>query len=643
MSSFVRRYGIIKKAISPFLFISLSIALCAGAYEVKGEELSYRDHLIQLAHQKQLHQDPYWWILLHYKDTLFGIKSLIDDPRFFLSDEGKHNPKAELEATLRAFFKDEESSASSAICRFIARYEWLKDQLAIDESKLPAGECLKFKETMNLIKPRSATLIFPAAYMNNPASMFGHTLLNIDTPSNSKLLSHAVNYSAFTQESNGLVFAVKGIGGFYKGYFSILPYYEKVQQYSDISHRDIWEYRLNLSEEEVKKMVMHIWELQEIYSYYYFFGENCSYNLLFLLDAARPTLRMTDQFRLWVIPIDTVKALYKAGLVESVQYRPSKVTKIRYMASGLNSQNRKTAKNIADDAMDPAVLLEQQGSREDKIRVLDLAVEYLQYSYVKKKFSRDDYTPLFLNILKERSTLGKPDGFNYAPPVPSSPEKGHGSNRLAVGYGYGEDKFFQEIRLRPAYHDLMDDDTGYTPGSQIQFCDIALRYYFSDRKFELEAFDLIDIISLSERDSFFKPFSWKAKTGLMQKRRGDGDNHLIYYLNTGGGIAYRNRFLGLYYGMIETDLNFAGSFDTNHALGAGASLGLEKKITDFWKMHLHGKALYYALGDEHKTYELSLAQNLTVSSAHAFTAKVSRKKTFGFYETEAALMWNIYF
>jgi hypothetical protein len=95
--------------------------------------------------------------------------------------------------------------------------------------------------------------------------------------------------------------------------------------------------------------------------------------------------------------------------------------------------------------------------------------------------------------------------------------------------------------------------------------------------------------------------------------------------------------------MIESDLNFGGSLESNHALGGGASLGLQKKITGFWNLHLYGKALYYPLGDEHKTYELSLAQNLALSPAHAFTLELSRTKTFGFYETEAAFMWNIYF
>jgi hypothetical protein len=309
----------------------------------------------------------------------------------------------------------------------------------------------------------------------------------------------------------------------------------------------------------------------------------------------------------------------------------------------MTSQSRKMAATIAEQGLDPDRGLNRQGSQEDTIKVLDLAVEYLQYRYGKKKIPRDDYTSLFLNILKARSRLGRPDGFEYTVPPPISPERGHNSNRVSLGLGYGEDGSFQEIRLRPAYHDLMDDDAGYTPGSQIQFCDTRMRYYFSGRKFDLEALHLIDIISLSERDSFFKPFSWKAQTGLIQKRRDDRDNHLVYYLSTGGGFAYRNRLLGLYYGMIESDLNVAGSFESNHALGGGASIGLHKHITGFWKAHLRGKALYYPAGDEHKTYELSLAQSLSLSPAHALTVELSRTKTFGVYETEAAFMWNLYF
>lgn len=79
--------------------------------------------------------------------------------------------------------------------------------------------------------------------------------------------------------------------------------------------RDIWEYRLNLNKEEVRNLMRHLWELQEIYSYYYFFNENCSYNLLFLLDVARPGNQLVQQFNHWVIPIDTIKAIRSLPLI----------------------------------------------------------------------------------------------------------------------------------------------------------------------------------------------------------------------------------------------------------------------------------------------------------------------------------------
>ncbi|NIQ11966.1 MAG: DUF4105 domain-containing protein, partial [candidate division Zixibacteria bacterium] len=57
------------------------------------------------------------------------------------------------------------------------------------------------------------------------------TLISINGENESKLLSHALNYSAFTEEKNGVAFAFKGIFGLYNGYYSVLPYYAKLKQY----------------------------------------------------------------------------------------------------------------------------------------------------------------------------------------------------------------------------------------------------------------------------------------------------------------------------------------------------------------------------------------------------------------------------
>ena len=632
----------LRQSISLLLFFAVFFC-AAGVNHVLGADTAYVNYLLNEAAQKKLHNERYWHILLHYKKTLRGAESVIDDPRFFLAQDGKYNPQAELEATLRAFFNPPDDPANPPLCRFIARYRWLREQLGFDEAKLPIASCRKFEKTMEVIRPKAATLIFPAAYMNNPASMFGHTFINIETENRSKLLSHAVNYSAFTNETNGLVFALKGLSGFYKGYFSILPYYEKVQEYSDINQRDIWEYRLNFIEAEVNRMVMHIWELQGIYSYYYFFDENCSYHILFLLEAARPSLHLTDRPNQWVIPIDTVRSLQDAGVIESAEYRPSRATKIRYNASSLNRPQQAAAIGLSRGAIDPESILRQDIPEREKKGMLDLAAEYLQYSYVKKDIVKDRYTALFLRLLKARSTLGNKAALPPEPPAPADPMQGHNSNRLALGFGVKKGTWFEEIRLRPAYHTLLDYDAGYERGAQIQFMNAALRYYSAKNDVQLKSLDVIDIISLSPRDLLFKPLSWKVKTGFRQQLLQDGDDHLVYQLNTGGGFAYTSKSIGLYYAMVEGDVNLSGSFKENYALGIGASAGLKKNVTDWWTMLLEARSLYYGLGDEHKTFALSMKQNIALSAQRSFSWEVSRTKTFGIYETDAVFMWNLYF
>jgi len=36
-----------------------------------------------------------------------------------------------------------------------------------------------------------------------------------------------------------------------------MPYYLKVREYNDMENRDVWEYELNLSPEEIDRLLMH--------------------------------------------------------------------------------------------------------------------------------------------------------------------------------------------------------------------------------------------------------------------------------------------------------------------------------------------------------------------------------------------------
>ena len=626
--------------LSVWLFFPLCLLLFLPVVPLNASNQStkYLDSLLALAREKQIHKNRYWHILLHYEKGIFGTASLIDDPDFFLSHKGKYDPKAELEASIKTFFRQGVKNDDFPICRYIARYTWLQEALNINKSRVALFKCDKTEQ----INPKSAALIFPTYYMNNPASMFGHTLVNIETDFSNKLLTKSVNYSAFTKETNGFLFAIKGLFGFYEGYYSVLPYYKKIQQYSDISQRDIWEYRLNLSKPELEKMVRHIRELENIHADYFFLDENCSYSLLYLLEAAKPSNRLTNKFHGWTLPIDTIKAVEKAGMIESVEFRPSKVSRIRHKISLLDKNCQQVAFEILNGTKNPEAVFELDIGRKERIVIIDLVVDYNGYQYARKKMTKSKYQRTLLSALKLRSKLGRLEE-PYSPPHPPRPDRVHHSKLIDAGFGINMDESFIEIGVRPAFSDLLDTDYGYHQGVQIKFGDMRFRHYISENKFVLDSLGIIDIVSISPRNRFFKPLSWKVHTGVYREIMADGKESPIYRLGTGGGLAYYNNRMGLGYLFLEPELQYGTDLEENFSFGGGLSIGLVKDITKWWKCHISAKQLYFELGDDHASGKIASSQNFILTRNNHIRINASREKTFGRYNSEAKINWRWFF
>ena len=237
---------------------------------------------------------------------------------FFISPNGKHSPEQELQATITKLYAEDQDVAKEMQCRFPARYSWLESQ----QGHKPYS-CPELSTWREIIDPEGLTLVFPTAFMNNPSSMFGHTLLRIDAKDQTRhkeLVAFAVNFAAEPDsQDNSAAFAIKGLIGQYPGRFAVMPYYKKVREYNDIESRDIWEYKLKLTSEEVEKILLHLWEMQNAEFDYYFLDENCSYQLLSLLEIAREDLALTTEFSVQAIPSDTVRAFS----LKTTYWRPS--------------------------------------------------------------------------------------------------------------------------------------------------------------------------------------------------------------------------------------------------------------------------------------------------------------------------------
>ena len=602
------------------------------------------DMLVSKANDLQLHEERDWEVLLHYAKTLTGsYRSRIDDERFFLSPQGRTDGKAELEATLRSFFVPATRDGEHTACRFPARFEWLKAKLGIDASQFPRFSCTERDKALDSVVANSAALVFPVGHINSPASMFGHTLLRIDGSSRSNLISYAVNYSANTTDTNGFIYAWKGLTGKYQGYFSMMPYYLKVKEYNDLEHRDMWEYKLKLSTAEVGRMLNHIWELQNIHSSYYFLDENCSYNLLFLIEAARPQLHLADKTGVFVLPTQTVQIVMESGIVESVHYRPSQGTKIRKIASLLDQHGQRLAYDLATPTAQAEGIKADTISDSEKMIILELAAEYAQVRFARKELDKDTYSKLYLTILSERSRLGTPLKDTYDIDVPPRPETGHDTTKTALGGGARRGEMFAEVDLRPEFHGLLDPDQGYLRGAQIKFFDTALRYFIPSEKIEIKTLHIVDILSITPRDMFFSPVSWKVNTGLDTEAMANGTDYLIYRLNTGGGFSYASPFGGIIYGLGEFDMNAGEKIRGKVTIGPGFSMGDVEQITEWWKSHLYARGVWYELGDDRYSLKGAVAQNFRLTRNNSLDLNYSEEYVNSHRISEVSMLWNYYF
>lgn len=609
--------------------------------------IQHRDELVIAAREARLHEDPYWLLLGHYRPRwIDGQKSMIDDPAFFLAADGKYDPAAELEATLRGLFDAPPLNPDERhpVCRFPARYAWLRDRLPIRNELLPVPECEIYQQVYNELKPSTLTLVFPAAYMNSPASMFGHTLLVFDSADQNRLLAKGVGYAAAVTTGFGPLFALEGILGMYPGRYAVENYYDKVETYNDIHRRDIWEYELDLTQEEVDRVFRHTWELQNIWSWYYFFDENCAYKLYQLIDVARPGLALSDDPSWFVIPIDTVKFIYSRDLVRKTEFRPSKATRLIQIHDHLDEPVARRALSIARGREEPALIASDESiSLGDRRLALDLSADYAQYLYTEKILPKDEYAVRFIGILRERSKLGPRDEQDFAIAPPAPPEDGHAAAMIAPGAGIENEHGFLSLRGRVAYHGLLDNDDGFTRGAQIMFLNSEGRWYEEEDRFELRFADVVHVESIAPRTDLFLPVSWRARIGFTQLDRRELEDSMVFSIQTGGGAAWELGRSHLVWTMLESEIHIADRYEDYGAIGPGASVNWMASPSENLKALVQARTAWMYDGDDWWRGEAGAGLDWRYDRERSLRLNYLFTMNDDYDINEAGLSWNLFF
>lgn len=254
-------------------------------------------------------------LLLLKKDNTSDIRHA----DFFLSDTlggTPIDPAAELKAVLSAW-----QAGDERVCQFVARTLWLKKTLGIDT---PLPVCADFQAWQARLSPKSLSLVFADEHPNNLASGFGHTLMKLEgADGDDTAINYTPNYGA---TDNPAVGAMKSLTGGYIGVMEILPFAQKNSDYRHKDERDIWQYRFNLTPDELDFLIRHIWEVKDMARPYFLTHDNCATEILRLLDVVRADLSLQADMGHIITPAKAAALVDKAGLVEKTEFFPSNAT-----------------------------------------------------------------------------------------------------------------------------------------------------------------------------------------------------------------------------------------------------------------------------------------------------------------------------
>ena len=444
--------------------------------------------------------DEAWLRLLYYEKSGNTYKNDASHDYFFVTKEGRSNPQLEWDNSVLAI-KDRRKVGQlkkEFQCAFPARYELIiKKNPELKQNR----NCPEFIEWKNEIGAKEIYLVYASSYVSNPASMFGHSFLRFSRGGKKRsdsLLDYSVGFMALTNpDDNAIMYSVKGIVGGYIGHFDIKPFYMQVGLYQNAEDRDLWEYKLPLSAQEVDLIIKHMWEVSRNTGFpYYFFDENCSYYVIKLIEAVNKNWNVTNKRSyIFAHPIETLKWVKKRkGLLERQHFESiNKV--LRRRISQMSKDERKAFKKAKSDL----VALKEIKS----IAVLDALIDYWKFENYDKKtiLTKKEHALMDTTFsMRAQSRNRLKDEKNILRERGQDPQFFHDPNKLTLGLSQTSRESVElEGSYALGYHGLIDNPRGHDDFSYIDYFSLSFKY---KKSFKIKRVKFIEINSHA-------PFYWE--------------------------------------------------------------------------------------------------------------------------------------
>ena len=436
-----------------------------------------------------------WTKLMHFSLVNGRYRPQIQSAAFYLLENGKESLEEEFAENFRKF-----RSESDYICKFPARAVFLSVL-----TSQPAKVCLAVEEWKSKVSAASISLVYVSQYVSNPASVFGHTFLLVNSDPRPAYLNLTVNNAAdIPKDTSGLDYMILGLGGGFKSENYLENLAVKAQEYSNIENRDMWVYDLDLSSAEVNQLLNHLWELHNnSKENYYFLTGNCSSYLMNMLAAVLPDIEFQNPHAAYFLPVSSTKKIHNR--VRTVKYFPA-----------LRSQvSQKLAQTTAGDKKKFQIFLNEP----DFLKPEEESAEYLEtiifyYDFLKSKKGGvlgEAESHIYNQALLERSHKGQivePP----APPLPARPDFSYEPIRAAVNLISNRMSTFS---FAPFFHGSLQKHNGFIPFSEVVVLDSELTLLESRPRLVKETF--LALSNFVPSLAFDNQYSWKFALSLQNQ------------------------------------------------------------------------------------------------------------------------------
>lgn len=538
-------------------------------------------------------QSSRWLALLHYQISLTGMhQSAIETPAFFYSSEGRTDPLSELKASYAAFVHDPQQQ-----CIFPARAAFITQHFR----PLPAVSCPELESFLRSVGAQSLSLIYASGYLGNPASMYGHVFLKFNGEGKSKLLDNTYNYGArYPEDEHPVAYIVNGIFGGYDGYFANQKYHHQTLTYTETELRDLWEYQLNLDSSDVSFLLKHLWELEQVPMTYYFFRQNCAYQIAYLLSMLTEVSYIPEN-KGWVMPFDIIMVMagQHDAIIEKVTFHPSRQEELYRRYAQLSSDEREVLRQLLKPGSDIKALISGL-SEHNARRVIDTAFDYFAFIVPKdENLAQSEATRKALVNARFALPPGKSQ-FETTKPVP--PHEAQYTSLMQVSGFHNDDSGAGGMfRFRANYYDLLSVNSGRIPFSELSTFDLRLKFS-DDDGLALSELTLLRVVNLNAARSGLpgdSGLAWKLAAGYREQS--------LQYLS---GALYADGFVGKSARLSEQFVMYGGAsanLTSKDSLGGylavGAEIGGVALVSPDYAMSFSvGHQRYLNAPDEHRTY-----------------------------------------